>query len=270
MLGDEPPRFLTVGILKGAKRYFPGLPAERMSKRAGRSEEAVDVGRHVIGLDDVLGILTLRIAPTGDFHVKFAVICVAARIVPSEQVQRDRWLQLRRITQDETIQAVAETSRETRLRTDPPFVFSGDAQMKRTVGVGPNIGGFVKIDTAAALAGGGANVPVVSTEVNNVMEFGRRVATLDGGDQDYTVTWNGQGLKLGRGVIAGLDEKRGVLRAEVSRIGPFRIRTDGGKGLVNKRLNPPDAAVGVDNNLLAGTRVLDAPLDGGELVWTPW
>ena len=57
---------------------------------------------------------------------------------------------------------------------------------------------------AAALAGGGANVPVVSTEVNNVMEFGRRVATLDGGDQDYTVTWNGQGLKLGRGVIAGL------------------------------------------------------------------
>src|SRR5262249_9636460 len=98
----------------------------------------------------ILSILARSISPAADFNIHLAVILIPSCVVKGEHRKNHRWLEMRRITHDERIGSVSQTTRQRPLGPCPlPGLFRYP-KMKPTVGIGPRIRWVVVVDGVPA------------------------------------------------------------------------------------------------------------------------
>src|SRR5271154_293353 len=91
------------------------LPAEHMSKDAGRRHEARNIFRDVKRLNDKLSVLACRIAPAAHLDVEFATHIVRPELIRRVHAENGGWAQVTGVPHDEGVGPITEASGETHL-----------------------------------------------------------------------------------------------------------------------------------------------------------
>src|SRR6266700_3579068 len=65
--------------------HTTGLPLERVCEHAAWNSKSKHICRNEVGLDDIMCILVLEVAPAADFDVKLTVIWFTADPIPCQQ-----------------------------------------------------------------------------------------------------------------------------------------------------------------------------------------
>src|SRR5579872_1336722 len=124
--------------------------------------------------------------------------------------------------------------------------------------VNPGIGRIVPVE-AAPLARSITHPPLISTKDNH---WGRRLLRAGCANHCQNLTvGRRQGIDRGLWVITRLHEQCCVVGAQVRRVCPGAVWPQLSKCMVDKRLNPPFPALGVQDDSLPGLCPLDDPFD---------
>src|SRR5437899_12833958 len=91
------------------------------------------------------GVVLVMVPPAADFNVELATVLLRANTVPAHHRQNGRRFEMGSLAHPETIRAVSEAARESRLCRSPFSQATRDAQMQGSVFVRPNVRGIEEV-----------------------------------------------------------------------------------------------------------------------------
>src|SRR5437660_7618295 len=108
-----------------------------MSKDSTRHEKSNDVGWDVVRLHYEVRVVIVMVSPATDLNVELATVLLRANTVPAHHRQNGRRFEMGSLAHPETIRAVSEAARESRLCRSPFSRATRDAQMQGSVFLRP-------------------------------------------------------------------------------------------------------------------------------------
>src|SRR5258706_1876035 len=251
----------------GLERCSPGLLTQCMGKCTSRHDKSRDIFGYIVWLNDILSVLLAGFSPAAKFNVQFTSRFIGFPFVQGVNSQDCGRLEISAILHNESVSPVSETVGQSHIRTRPPAVAYRHLKVQIAFLIDPRICWVIRVRLAAAIACGGPNHPVITAEMEDLRDNWRDSLARRRHDGDYPIAFFGKCLDLRFRVISGFHQQRGVLGAEMCRVFPCRVVLDLSKWPVRKGLDPPNAALGIQHDLLAGSGVSHSPLNIIQLFW---
>ena len=161
MRGDNPRT-----TRSGSGHHNPArFPNDCIGQFPGRRGKGPGIRGAVIGLDHILCVLPFGIAPPAELDVELPMILIHARIVPCKYAKHSCGFQTGSIFNSERIGSIPQTSRQVDFRTRPAPVSIHDSKMERSLRIGGDIAGIVRVAGAPAVARRCPYSPAKSAEI---------------------------------------------------------------------------------------------------------